>query len=287
MTQPGPPDNTTLEQSASANATSVPGARLPAAAEQLPAAAEQWITRFLDVLRSAGGFNLEYAIAAAPAHLDPTAAAPVLEVILSGPDTPLLLDRNGELLHAIESVAAAILRLAPEQSEQLRFDAAGFKADRAAAIAQVAADGIERVRATNRPFPFPPMNSRERRLLHLALVPSGLATASSGLGPRRFVVLYPAGQTPDPELFDPPARSDSPVRRGPISYRNQKGSGQPSRPPRGPRPTQPPSLNPPPAAALSREDDARNRQDPNRPSPETPAATEARLDSIRRAFRKR
>ena len=37
------------------------------------------------------------------------------------------------------------------------------------------------------------MNSRERRMLHLFLRDSGLRTASSGEGPRRFVVLYPEG----------------------------------------------------------------------------------------------
>jgi spoIIIJ-associated protein len=40
------------------------------------------------------------------------------------------------------------------------------------------------------------MNSRERRLLHLALAATGLPTASSSDGPRRFVVAYPEGQQP-------------------------------------------------------------------------------------------
>src|ERR1700731_3784391 len=39
---------------------------------------------------------------------------PEISVDLSGPDTPLLLARNAELLHAIEHVAAKILRLEPE-----------------------------------------------------------------------------------------------------------------------------------------------------------------------------
>jgi spoIIIJ-associated protein len=60
--------------------------------------------------------------------------------------------------------------------------------------------GADRVRATNRSYAFPPMNSRERRLLHLALAASGLPTASSSDGPRRFVVAYPKGQQPtEPE----------------------------------------------------------------------------------------
>jgi spoIIIJ-associated protein len=52
------------------------------------------------------------------------------------------------------------------------------------------------------------MTSRERRMLHLILSESGLPTASSGEGPGRFVVLYPAGaDTSEPMGSEaPPAR---------------------------------------------------------------------------------
>ncbi len=40
------------------------------------------------------------------------------------------------------------------------------------------------------------MNSRERRLLHLALAPSGLISASKGEHASRYVVLYPEGTEP-------------------------------------------------------------------------------------------
>jgi spoIIIJ-associated protein len=42
------------------------------------------------------------------------------------------------------------------------------------------------------------MSSRERRILHMALAKSGLPTASSGIGPGRFVVVYPEGLEPVP-----------------------------------------------------------------------------------------
>ena len=54
-------------------------------------------------------------------------------------------------------------------------------------------DAIDDVKETGQPFHFPALNSRERRMLHMFLVDSGLQTASSGEGPRRHVVLYPAG----------------------------------------------------------------------------------------------
>lgn len=119
-----------------------------------------------------------------------------IKIEFTGPDTPLLLARNGELLHAIEHIAAKILRLEPEDHDRVSFDAEGFKAARDRNLELSAEAAIQQVRTTGRPFSFPPMTSRERRIIHLALAQSGLPSASSGEGPRRFVVLYPEGHRP-------------------------------------------------------------------------------------------
>ncbi|MEO6910833.1 MAG: R3H domain-containing nucleic acid-binding protein, partial [Edaphobacter sp.] len=123
---------------------------------------------------------------------------PVVSVEFTGPDTPLLTTRGAELLHAIEHLAAKLLRLEPDQHDRISFDAENFKLLRNAELQLMADVAIERVRASGNPYAFPPMNSRERRLLHLALAASGLPTASTSDGPRRFVVLYPEGQEPAP-----------------------------------------------------------------------------------------
>ena len=123
-----------------------------------------------------------------------------IAVEFTGPDTPLLTARNAELLHSIEHLAAKFLRLEPDQHDRISFDAENFKALRNRELELMAEAGADRVRGTNRSYAFPPMNSRERRLLHLALAASGLPTASSSDGPRRFVVAYPEGQQPtEPE----------------------------------------------------------------------------------------
>ena len=116
-----------------------------------------------------------------------------LQVEFTGPDTPLLTARNGELLHAFEHIAAKALRLEEEDHDRVSFDADSYKANRDLALRQSAERAIASVRTTGEPYAFAPMNSRERRLLHLALKESGLPTASSGEMPRRFVVLYPEG----------------------------------------------------------------------------------------------
>jgi spoIIIJ-associated protein len=176
--------------------------------------AEEKIKEFLKVLTDTGGFDLHAEIFACNGHVQPNtddpasgeehsvshalldSEPPCIKVEFSGPDTPLLLSRNGELLHAIEHVAAKILRFEPEDHDLLSFDAQGFKANRDRELHSTADTAIQLVRSTGRPYSFPPMTSRERRMLHLALAKSGLPTASSGEVPRRFVVLYPEGSQP-------------------------------------------------------------------------------------------
>src|SRR6266481_1322890 len=180
-----------------------------------PGQAARKIEDFLKVLSTTGGLNLKSNILACNGQVQPNfsdlAGAPSagslqpssntnpqIAVELTGPDTPLLLARNGELLLAIEHIAAKILRLEPEDHDRISFDAEGFKATRNRELDLMAEMAIQKVRATGEPFSFSPMTSRERRILHLSLAKSGLPTASTGTGPGRFVVLYPEGLQPAP-----------------------------------------------------------------------------------------
>jgi spoIIIJ-associated protein len=174
-----------------------------------PGSSARKIADFLQVL-SKSGLDFKSQIFACngqvqPHSSDPAGATslgpvptscPDIKVELTGPDTPLLLAHNGELLHAIEHIAAKILRLEPENHDRICFDAEGFKATRDRNLQLSAEAAVQQVRATGQPFAFPPMTSRERRMLHLVLMHSGLPTASADEGPRRFVVLYPEGHQP-------------------------------------------------------------------------------------------
>jgi len=144
------------------------------------------------MLSKLGGLQVTAAISEPAANQTRETAQPEISVELSGPDTPLLLARNAELLHAIEHVAAKILRLEPEEHDRISFDAERFKAKRDHDLRQSAEAAIAQVRAQGRPYSFPAMSSRERRLVHLAVGPSGLRSESTGEGARRSVVIYPA-----------------------------------------------------------------------------------------------
>jgi len=141
---------------------------------------------FLQQLLSNSGLDLTYAIETRTLE-----ARPSLLVEFAGNDVAMLTMRNGELLLAIEHVAAKALRLEPEDHDLIRFEAAGFKAARERNLLAVAASAVEQVRRTGRAYGFAPMSSHERRMLHLALAGSGLQTASEGEGAMRHLVLHP------------------------------------------------------------------------------------------------
>jgi spoIIIJ-associated protein len=189
------------------------------------------IADFLQTLTHSGGLNLTYRIASngqreqkvsesASQEVSATeqtgsgsSSSPEITVELSGPDVPMLLARNGELLLAIEHIAAKILRFEHEEHDRISFDADNFKVLRHQELRMAAEAAIERVRRTGQPFSFAPMSSRERRILHLELANSGLVTASSGEGARRFVVLYPANSKPQTSTADRTAAIRSTFRR--------------------------------------------------------------------------
>ncbi len=165
----------------------------------LALAAEQ-IASFMRLLTTSGHLRLKFRITAGAGATDLDGLERrEIYVECKGPDAPLLLENDAELLRSLEHVAAKLLRLEPAEHDRVSFDTEGFKAARAAALRDAVDDAIDYVDEHNRPFRFPPMNSRERRMVHMLLADSGLQTSSTGLGPSRSVVLYPEGYVIPPE----------------------------------------------------------------------------------------
>ncbi|HUY81711.1 MAG TPA: R3H domain-containing nucleic acid-binding protein [Acidobacteriaceae bacterium] len=158
-------------------------------------AAAQKIAALLKTLTTTGGLRLKYRITAGEGAADPDGLeAREIYVELAGPDVPLLTQRNGELLRALEHVAAKIIRLENEEHDKVSFDAANFKALRAHELKLAAETAADKVRHTGQPYCFAAMSSRERRMLHLAFRQyDDLETSSTGEGLRRFVVAHTKG----------------------------------------------------------------------------------------------
>jgi spoIIIJ-associated protein len=137
---------------------------------------------------------------------------------------PLVTQHNGELLLALETIAGQILRLDQREGSLISFDADNFKALRAQELRMTAETAAEKVLRSGVPYAFPPMNSRERRLLHMAFRGiEGVETASSGEGQDRFLAVYPAGKTDLPVAA--PVRPRGFGDRGHGSGDRGRGSG--------------------------------------------------------------
>jgi spoIIIJ-associated protein len=149
------------------------------------------LQRFVDLFVREMNLAVEADISS-PAAADGAGEADVV-VTFRGADQDLLLERNAELLLALEHIAHRWLRLDPRLHDRVRLDCGDYRATRLAELKLSARVAAQRVRETGQPHQFNPMSSRERRIVHLELTGApGVRTASEGSGDRRQLVIYPA-----------------------------------------------------------------------------------------------
>jgi spoIIIJ-associated protein len=156
-------------------------------------AAASELRRYLDTILRTARFHLSYRVDIAPQPEADDLESAEIVVDFDGPDRPLLLERNGDLLKALEHIAVRWLRLEPQLHNRVRFDCGNFRASRISELKLSAEVAAERVRQTREPFRFQPMSARDRRIIHLALQDQpGVRTTSEGAGEMRQVVIFPA-----------------------------------------------------------------------------------------------
>ena len=173
------------------------------------------IEQFLRRVIAGGGFDLDFIIEPG-AHTHPDFEDPDIIVKFSGRDVDLLLANRAELLLALELITQEVLRLHSDDHSRISFDANDYRALRIEELRLSALTAAEKVKRTGTPFRFNPMNSRERRVVHIALRnEADLRSESAGTGPFRHVVIYPAGMPSLPDLPPPPPQryGGSPDRR--------------------------------------------------------------------------
>ncbi|MGH9394636.1 MAG: protein jag [Terriglobales bacterium] len=155
------------------------------------------LREFLDPILRDGGFRLHYRLLA-PAP-EPGGEGPELIVDFGGPDSDLLLAEDGELLRGLEHLAFETLRLGPDEHHRLVFDCQGRRQLRVQELRTLAKMAAERVRKNGVPYAFAPMNSRDRRTVHVALRDEdGLSSGSEGEGRDRHIVVRLQGAAGDP-----------------------------------------------------------------------------------------
>jgi spoIIIJ-associated protein len=173
--------------------------------------------KFLHTVLSDAGLRLEFELRDIEAAEDDF-ETPDVVVKFTGPDVDLLLSNKAELLLALEHVTMEMLRVPSEDHSKISFDANDYRLLRIEELRLSATTAADKVKRTGVPFRFNPMNSRERRVIHLALRNEpAVRSESIGTGPARQVVVYPAGMAslPQPPMALPSARGGRPERRGP------------------------------------------------------------------------
>jgi spoIIIJ-associated protein len=222
------------------------------------------IEQFLRPMLKNGGFDLAFEIAAG-SSTDPEIENPEVIVRFAGRDVDLLLANRAELLLALEHITMEALAVPSEDHSKLSFDANDYRMLRIEELRMSALAAAEKVHRTGQYFEFNPMNSRERRVIHIALRnDTGVRSESLGWGPQRHVIVYPASMASLPEPPKPGPEAFSHHRQGsgggfgahgggggfrhggpPRGDRDRGGRGGPGggrgdrrggRPPRGPRP---------------------------------------------------
>ena len=162
------------------------------------------IDKFLKSMFTLAGFSLDFTVSEGETP-HPDFENPDLMVRFTGRDVELLLANKAELLLALEQLTMEAIGAAAEEHSRICFDAHDHRILRIEELRMSALAAAERVKKTRVPFHFSPMNSRERRILHLALRgETEVRSESVGMGPIRQVVVVPADLKTLPEPIRPP-----------------------------------------------------------------------------------
>ena len=131
---------------------------------------------------------------------------PVIDV--AGDDLGLLIGWRGETLRSLQTVIN--LMLDDEDSENSRrviVDVERYRVRREEQVKEMALRIANRVKRSGQRFTMDPMQSYERRAVHMALTDDeGVRTESAGKDPARRIVVHPTGPA-QPDLAEYPSAS--------------------------------------------------------------------------------
>jgi spoIIIJ-associated protein len=115
-------------------------------------------------------------------------------ITCSGADVALLIGRHGQTIDAVQYLMNAISHRAyGQERKEVTVDAAGYRERRRATLESLAERTAQEVRASGERVELDPMTAVERKVVHLKLQDTaGVATASEGTEPNRYVVVLPA-----------------------------------------------------------------------------------------------
>lgn len=117
-----------------------------------------------------------------------------ITVTCTGDDVALLIGRHGQTIDAVQYLLNAISHRAyGDARKEVVVDAAGYRERRRVTLEGLAERTAEQVKASGSRVELEPMTAVERKVVHLKLKElGGVATASEGTEPNRYIVVLPA-----------------------------------------------------------------------------------------------
>ena len=138
------------------------------------------------VMRILGALGVE-------AHVDVREDDESVTVTCTGADVALLIGRHGQTIDAVQYLMNALAHRAfGDDRKDVVVDAAGYRERRRATLESLAIRTAQQVQTSGEAVELEPMTAVERKVVHLKLKEfEGVATASEGTEPNRYVVVLP------------------------------------------------------------------------------------------------
>lgn len=111
---------------------------------------------------------------------------------IKGDDIPIIIGKEGHTLDSLQYITNIIVNTGSEKRAYITVDAGGYRKKQEKRIEKIANDAAEEVMYSKEEIVLPPMNARERRIVHMAIKSNNIVTSESrGVGPERSVVIMP------------------------------------------------------------------------------------------------
>lgn len=115
-----------------------------------------------------------------------------IELEIVGGETGIIIGRRGQTLEALQYLVTRIVSHQAGRAIRVSVDTGGYRQRRFDSLADLAQRMGEKAAKTGRPVSVGPLNSQERRVVHMALRgEQGLSTVSRGRGDLKKVVISP------------------------------------------------------------------------------------------------
>jgi spoIIIJ-associated protein len=103
-----------------------------------------------------------------------------------------LVGAEGKVLDALQELTRLAVQAETGERSRLMLDVAGHRAQRRAAVLEIARTAVAEVKTTGAQKALDDMSAFERKIVHDEVAAAGLGSESEGVEPHRHIVVFPA-----------------------------------------------------------------------------------------------